>query len=235
MATEITRLAHQSALLLAYLAVMCSCGSGASHESPTGPTNATPPIVQTADNPSHAELAIISCDALMPNWKAGQWRVGVTVEIAGGSPELVIQLGEFLDRTIVEDPAAFASVREQSGVAVPLAGTGSSWLDRIKAEGGFSPRVNYRSYKVEDLGRTIAGGWSLRIKTGLVCEVQPTGTVTIALNGEAIRRGIAEWLGSGPIMAVPAGGLSSKPAEVVIPAVTMPDPPTAGAGITSGP
>ena len=161
----------------------------------------------------------------------------LTIDIVAESPELVMKLGDFLSRTISKDPEFCASAHEIGGAVLPLAGPFSTWADQIDLTTEFARCVTYHQYSKAELTPTADGQWRLAVPAHLVCERKPTGRVTVALDGEAIRNSLAAWMGTDAIRSIAVGGLVSKPAELAIPAVTVttPDPPTAGAGIDSPP
>ena len=173
----------------------------------------------------------MSCDALRPDWKPGRFAMMLKVDIVAESPELVLELGNWISKTISFDPASCASVHEIGGAILPLAGPNSRWVDQIDRKGEFLPRGTPHLHSKAELEPTGDGKLRLGVDAWLVCERQPVGRVTVTLDGEAIRNSLAAWMGSAPVRSIAVGGLVSKPAEVVVPAVTMPDPPTSGSGI----
>lgn len=197
------------------------------------PVHVPPPGVITTT----AELTILSCDAVHPDWKPGRFAMMLTIDIVAESPDLVLYLGYCLSRSISDDPEFCASAHEIGGAILPLAGPFSTWADQIDLTTEFARCVTCHQYSKAELKPTADGKWRLAVPADLVCERKPTGRVTVTLDGEAIRNSLAAWMGGKPIRSVAVGGLTSQPAELEIPAVTVRaiEPPTAGAGIDAPP
>ncbi len=168
------------------------------------------------------------CSCLQCTGKTGAWNVRLNLEISATTPQLVEEIAHECWYYLFEEGGRFVWITRSNGRDLWLGGAPE-----------FPPGMHfsYRNLKPDEITRVAPDRYTATIPVSIASYELPSGEVTIAFDGEAMRKVIGHY---GVPKTIPEGGIYCPAATVMAPAPTPTRlakraAPQSGAGIGSSP
>lgn len=182
------------------------------------PRSVRPPVPLTDSDGAHqhrATITVLSLGKISPMEHWGRWNLMMTIEISATSQRLVMRLGTTLWASLYDQPAKFVWITRSNGRELWLGGAPQITPPFGSSIVGFP---QYRALKTHEVTEVASDCFTATIGMTVPSYELPSGEVTIAFDGEALRARIG---GSERWPSIPEGGIYCPAATLIAPAPTQ--------------